>query len=198
MVLVVLSSHACGCGGHSGKGCGTLNAQPEATGDVVSFRRIWHRANGTTEMGTDWAAGGSFAAIVYSTYSEAHYMDWGEQYISGGRGAVNEDFSKPGSGSAGAKDRHTAPEFVAFHAGYGPSEGEHVRACYPVCWVLVVCFVGFHIRKTCPTTEVYFRCALRHSRGDGHLTSPPRRLMSCNLHGCTCRGCKRRRRVSCK
>jgi hypothetical protein len=101
----------------------------------VSFRRIWRRANGTTEMGTDWAAGGQFAAIVYSTYSEQHYMDWGARYNPGGRGAVNSDFSKPGSGAVGAKDRQTTPEFVSFHEGRGPSEGEQVRLDSPVCWV---------------------------------------------------------------
>ena len=97
---------------------------------MTSFRRIWTDAAGQQTLGTDWAAEGTFAELLYSTYSEAHYAQWRATYCPDGGDSDDSwhRFGKPGMDAAAhVQDRQAAPTFVGWSEGTGPSEGEQVR-----------------------------------------------------------------------
>lgn len=70
-------------------------------------------SNNTETLGTNWAAEGVFAQLLYSQYSEKYFEDWSLTYSPMGDGFAQEwvryDFGKPGSG---AQDRQAAPKLV--------------------------------------------------------------------------------------
>jgi hypothetical protein len=99
--------------------------QPSA-GEVVSFRRRWEQENGTVVEGTDFAANGAFASILYSTYSEKECRKWAAHYNPAGKHASAAAFCKEGSDRHGARQRHQKPVLTAISQGQGPSEGETV------------------------------------------------------------------------
>jgi hypothetical protein len=97
-------------------------------GKLTTFRRLWSSdtpassdasvSNSSRTSGTDWAADGVFAEILYATYSEKHFADWWAlKYDAMGIGLegfkntswVLHDFGKPGST---AQDKQVAPKLV--------------------------------------------------------------------------------------
>jgi hypothetical protein len=85
-------------------------------GEITSFKRIWRNSAGKVVVeGTDWAAGGVFARLLYATYSEEYFSEWGAGYNPGGAGAFNGwalyDFGKPGCKSF-ARSRGAPPRLV--------------------------------------------------------------------------------------
>lgn len=91
----------------------------------MSFKRKWIKRSGKVKHGTDWAKDGTFAGILYRTYSEEHYQQWSKRYNP--QGITTPDFGKPGSGNAGAQDRQSGPVFMGWHQGPGQSEDETAR-----------------------------------------------------------------------
>jgi hypothetical protein len=98
-----------------------------SAGKITTFRRVWNNthtdpfdvlASNTSTLGTDWAADGVFAEILYATYSEEYFSGWWvSKYDAMGIGLsgfestswVQHDFGKPGST---AQDRQVAPKLV--------------------------------------------------------------------------------------
>eukprot|EP00892_Ulva_mutabilis_P005410 jgi/Ulvmu1/3240/UM150_0013.1 len=88
-----------------------------STGAITQLRRTWPADDGKDHPGTDWAAGGVFGQLQYSTYSEQYFKDWGAGYNPVGAGWydvpwMRYDYGKPGAGDA-AQDRSVAPEVMS-------------------------------------------------------------------------------------
>ena len=109
--------------------------QQRSAGDVLSFQRLWRKRDGSVEEGTDFAANGTFASLLYSTYTEADCKRWAARYTPEGEAASAAPFCKLGSDGDGAKARRQRPRLTGFKQIAGPSEGERVRAFTP-------CFAG--------------------------------------------------------
>lgn len=94
----------------------------------MSFKRQWRRRDGSIEEGTDFAANGTFAQLLYSTYSEKDCARWAARYSPAGKAASAAPFCKVGSDGAGADARQQRPTLTGVSLAPGPSEGEHVRS----------------------------------------------------------------------
>jgi hypothetical protein len=117
-------------------------------GKITAFRRIWrsptppsHAPESEPEqtLGTDWAAGGAFAELLYSTYSEKYFQEWSAKYNPMGRGGFDKewvmyDFGKPGSG---AQDRQAAPTLLDAWTYDSKYDGNTVCGC---CLSFALCF----------------------------------------------------------
>lgn len=112
------------------------------TGKITTFRRVWKGApsdpfdpssesEDSETLGTDWAAEGVFAELLYSTYSEKYFEDWSAAYDPMGRDAfkgwVLYDFGKPGSGS---QDRQAFPKLVDAWTYDSKYDGNTVCRCF--------------------------------------------------------------------
>ena len=114
-------------------------------GRITTFRRVWSTTQAASDvsnvsdsseaLGTDWAAAGVFAELLYSTYSEKYFEDWSATYDPMGRDGfaldwVRYDYGKPGSGG---QDRQSRPNLVdawTYDSKY--DENTVCGSCFPL------------------------------------------------------------------
>ena len=103
---------------------GVSTVHVERAGKITTFRRVWNATDVASDgseaskdsesLGTDWAAEGVFAELLYSTFSEKYFADWSASYDPMGPEGfdlnwVRYDYGKPGSGGA---DRQARPKLL--------------------------------------------------------------------------------------
>lgn len=112
-------------------------------GAIASIRRTWPDADGKVHPGTDWAGGGDFGQLVYSTYSTQYFKDWGDRYHPVGEAWydipwMRYDYGKPGADEF-AKDRTAMPEVASVNLYTGEYDAQVVRVrVSPAGWSAAV------------------------------------------------------------